>query len=136
MVVVPSFPPKVNKRFWWKLELWGVKGSSIGSTWGYPIESIDTGGEGGIRTPGRGFSPYNGLANRRIQPLCHLSADGSAEANRPNAPSISLNRGRKRSEFLAGMSIPGDHFTSPCVKESGSVASEGSAEAGREFFPF
>src|SRR5712691_4218493 len=33
-----------------------------------------TGGEGGIRTPGRGFSPYNGLANRRIQPLCHLSA--------------------------------------------------------------
>jgi len=34
------------------------------------------------------------------------------------------------------MSIPGDHFTSPCVKESGSVASEGSAEAGREFFPF
>src|SRR6266571_6163133 len=38
-----------------------------------------TGGEGGIRTPGRGFSPYNGLANRRIQPLCHLSADGPAK---------------------------------------------------------
>ncbi len=34
----------------------------------------ESGGEGGIRTPGRGFSPYNGLANRRIQPLCHLSA--------------------------------------------------------------
>jgi hypothetical protein len=33
-----------------------------------------SGGEGGIRTPGRGFGPYNGLANRRIQPLCHLSA--------------------------------------------------------------
>jgi hypothetical protein len=33
-----------------------------------------TGGEGGIRTPGRSFGPYNGLANRRIQPLCHLSA--------------------------------------------------------------
>ena len=32
------------------------------------------GGEGGIRTPGRSFGPYNGLANRRIQPLCHLSA--------------------------------------------------------------
>jgi hypothetical protein len=31
------------------------------------------GGEGGIRTPGRSFGPYNGLANRRIQPLCHLS---------------------------------------------------------------
>jgi hypothetical protein len=68
---VPSFPPKVNKRSWWKHELGGIKGSSIGSTLGYPI---DTGGEGGIRTPGRSFGPYNGLANRRIQPLCHLSA--------------------------------------------------------------
>ena len=32
-----------------------------------------TGGEGGIRTPDRGVSPYNGLANRRLQPLGHLS---------------------------------------------------------------
>ena len=42
-----------------------------------PGQSVDfkgSGGEGGIRTPGRSFGPYNGLANRRIQPLCHLSA--------------------------------------------------------------
>jgi len=26
----------------------GIKGSSIRSTWGYPIESIDTGGEGEV----------------------------------------------------------------------------------------
>src|SRR5579859_6339397 len=32
-----------------------------------------SGGEGGIRTPGTSFGSYNGLANRRIQPLCHLS---------------------------------------------------------------
>ena len=32
------------------------------------------GGEGGIRTLDTGFSPYNGLANRRLQPLGHLSA--------------------------------------------------------------
>ena len=31
------------------------------------------GGEAGIRTLGTGVSPYNGLANRRIRPLCHLS---------------------------------------------------------------
>ena len=31
------------------------------------------GGEGGIRTLGTGVSPYNGLANRRLQPLGHLS---------------------------------------------------------------
>ena len=36
---------------------------------------MSCGGEGGIRTPGRGFSPYNGLANRRLQPLGHLSAE-------------------------------------------------------------
>ena len=30
-------------------------------------------GEGGIRTRGPRNTPTNGLANRRIQPLCHLS---------------------------------------------------------------
>jgi hypothetical protein len=37
------------------------------------VHSKGSGGEGGIRTPGRSFSPYNGLANRRLQPLGHLS---------------------------------------------------------------
>src|SRR5216684_2535417 len=37
----------------------------------------NSGGEGGIRTPGRGFSPYNGLANRPIKPLWHLSSNVS-----------------------------------------------------------
>ena len=36
-------------------------------------KNIVHGGEGGIRTPDRGVSPYNGLANRRLQPLGHLS---------------------------------------------------------------
>ena len=34
-----------------------------------------SGGEGGIRTLDTGVSPYNGLANRRLQPLGHLSGD-------------------------------------------------------------
>src|SRR5580658_954657 len=38
------------------------------------LQSRLRGGEGGIRTLGTGVSPYNGLANRRIRPLCHLSA--------------------------------------------------------------
>jgi len=37
------------------------------------IVYVGSGGEGGIRTLGTGVSPYNGLANRRIRPLCHLS---------------------------------------------------------------
>jgi hypothetical protein len=35
------------------------------------IESI--GGAGGIRTLDRALQPYNGLANRRLQPLGHSS---------------------------------------------------------------
>ena len=33
----------------------------------------EAGGDGGIRTPDRGLGPYNGLANRRLQPLGHVS---------------------------------------------------------------
>ena len=35
-----------------------------------------SGGERGIRTPDTAFGPYNDLANRRLQPLGHLSAAG------------------------------------------------------------
>ena len=39
------------------------------------------GGEGGIRTLGRRNTPYGGLANHCIQPLCHLTgrADGNVD---------------------------------------------------------
>jgi hypothetical protein len=37
------------------------------------IDINNSGGEAGIRTLGTGISQYNGLANRRIRPLCHLS---------------------------------------------------------------
>jgi hypothetical protein len=40
------------------------------------------GGEAGIRTLGTGFSPYNGLANRRLQPLGHLTAKAKYTVNR------------------------------------------------------
>src|SRR6185436_20100621 len=35
--------------------------------------SIASGGAGGIRTLDRALQPYNGLANRRLQPLGHIS---------------------------------------------------------------
>jgi hypothetical protein len=44
--------------------------------------SEEFGGEAGIRTLGTGFSPYNGLANRRLQPLGHLTADGKYNGKR------------------------------------------------------
>src|SRR5437879_13536474 len=47
-----------------------------------------SGGEGGIRTLGTGVSPYNGLAKRRIRPLCHLS--GVRRSSLPRARTVVL----------------------------------------------
>ena len=41
----------------------------------------DNGGERGIRTPDTAFRPYNDLANRRLQPLGHLSGEGLSVSN-------------------------------------------------------
>ena len=38
-----------------------------------PGDDASNGGEAGIRTLDTGFGPYNGLANRRLQPLGHLT---------------------------------------------------------------
>ena len=51
--------------------------SAIGLLRGMPASTaggLVFGGERGIRTPDRALRPYNGLANRRLQPLGHLSA--------------------------------------------------------------
>jgi hypothetical protein len=44
-----------------------------------PTRRLETGGEGGIRTLGRGLSPYDGLANRCFRPLSHLSVGGKLQ---------------------------------------------------------
>jgi hypothetical protein len=49
-----------------------------------------TGGDGGIRTLDRALQPYNGLANRRLQPLGHVSN----QADMPDAAAS-----RKRLDF-------------------------------------
>src|SRR5579872_5964272 len=43
-------------------------------------QSSKLGGEAGIRTLDTAFRPYNGLANRRLQPLGHLTAKASIQA--------------------------------------------------------
>lgn len=42
---------------------------------------FESSGEGGIRTPDTDLNPYNGLANRRLQPLGHLSGDGPKDSS-------------------------------------------------------
>src|SRR5688572_9550035 len=45
-----------------------------------PVPSGFFNGDGGIRTLDTGLSPYNGLANRRLQPLGHVSRPSAARA--------------------------------------------------------
>jgi hypothetical protein len=47
--VVPSFPPKVNKCFWWKPKLLGSKVIQSAVHGAIQFETIDTGGERGIQ---------------------------------------------------------------------------------------
>jgi len=65
----------------------------------------ETGGAGGIRTLDRALQPYNGLANRRLQPLGH----SSVRADMPDA-----GAGRKRQirgfrirRYLRALARPG-----------------------------
>ena len=57
----------------------------------------NSGGDGGIRTPDKGLGPYNGLANRRLQPLGHVSARGVSIVRAP----AGVNRRRWRSRDRA-----------------------------------
>ena len=49
-------------------------GIGVGITDLQVLDNEGNGGEGGIRTLDRVVRPYNGLANRRLQPLGHLSS--------------------------------------------------------------
>ena len=42
-------------------------------TYVFGLDNLLDGGAGGIRTLDRALQPYNGLANRRLQPLGHSS---------------------------------------------------------------
>jgi hypothetical protein len=50
------------------------------------------GGDGGIRTLDRALQPYNGLANRRLQPLGHVSS-------RADMPDTAASRKRQIARF-------------------------------------
>src|SRR5437660_3389906 len=62
------------------------------------------GGEGGIRTLGTGVSPYNGLANRRIRPLCHLSGVRRYSLPRPRRVLLPLQLDTSTSPLSIGPS--------------------------------
>jgi hypothetical protein len=71
----------------------------------------NTGGAGGIRTLDRALQPYNGLANRRLQPLGH----SSIRADMPDA-------GASRKRQISGWRIPDGLMTAAAEPKRGSKA--------------
>lgn len=65
-----------------------------------------SGGEGGIRTLGTGVSPYNGLANRRIRPLCHLSDEAKLQEIAAQVPPVVYHLSKHRA--ITVMASPGE----------------------------
>src|SRR6202165_2110430 len=72
-----------------------------------------SGGDGGIRTLDRALQPYNGLANRRLQPLGHISG----KADMPDA-------GASRKRQIRGSRIRA-HFIAPDDSAAGNPALAG-----------
>ena len=58
---------------------------------------VRSNGEGGIRTPGRAMKPYDGLANRSLQPLGHLSCPAGVPPARNIIESMPQERLRQLS---------------------------------------
>src|SRR5580698_1984187 len=67
------------------------------------------GGERGIRTLDRAFQPYNGLANRRLQPLGHLSGSVALSIQgspcRRSGPLPRISAGREPSPLLSASQV-------------------------------
>src|SRR5258708_14126693 len=72
-------------------EITGLFGELRGKTRGYSLKPRLRGGERGIRTLDTGVSPYNGLANRRLQPLGHLSG-GQENSLPPRRPRFAIGQ--------------------------------------------
>src|ERR1700728_3592741 len=79
------------------------------------ISLRDGGGDGGIRTLDRALQPYNGLANRRLQPLGHISGRNARRDICPTHPPIASVRRAELSRVFS------DRFA---AKDDGAKASD------------
>ena len=73
----------IQKPCWGKC--WGREPCYDNNSNDYNAIRRATGGDGGIRTLDRALQPYNGLANRRLQPLGHVSPAQCAPRHMPDA---------------------------------------------------
>jgi hypothetical protein len=71
------------------------------------LDNNADGGAGGIRTLDRALQPYNGLANRRLQPLGH----SSVRADMPDA-------GASRKRQISARGFPSDLTPDPSASNA------------------
>src|SRR5215469_2263907 len=64
------------------------------------------GGAGGIRTLDTAFQPYNGLANRRLQPLGHSSVPAFGAKPKPVLPTILARKAALLHQNRGGLKQP------------------------------
>jgi hypothetical protein len=86
------------------------------------------GGDGGIRTLDRALQPYNGLANRRLQPLGHVSKPSASGRNSTDAPRAAFGAGgpaSSRRNISGGSDDVGDM---PCA---GKASRQATAQRAR-----
>src|SRR5262249_45311836 len=86
----------------------------------------NSGGEEGIRTLDTGFGPYNGLANRRLRPLGHLTADFPVYVTR----SRNTERSARRRETRPGPEIDDRDTTRSCARLPAHVPGRGRTQHG------
>jgi hypothetical protein len=85
---------------------------------------MEYGGDGGIRTLDRALQPYNGLANRRLQPLGHISGtvhhmpDARADGKAPGA----VQPGLPHSSRLGARDEVGDPHDRRVIGKQGRMA--------------
>ena len=93
-----------------------------GRGWGQRVKSpkmqmisMMIGGDGGIRTLDRALQPYNGLANRRLQPLGHISAArrDSRPPDMPDARAHCKTRAQTARSFAATAPLGRTEFCAP-----------------------
>ena len=93
----------------------------------------EIGGDGGIRTLDRALQPYNGLANRRLQPLGHISAaaPGAVADICPTPPAIARAAGPRPFRGSASAGAPDPAIESERRESASRIAPTNNPESER-----
>ena len=102
---IPAFL-RDQKPCWGKC--WGREPCYDNNSNDYNAIRRATGGDGGIRTLDRALQPYNGLANRRLQPLGHVSRSSARRDICPTHPPIASARRSSLAACVERLAARGD----------------------------